>query len=649
MKSKPIDAYEQALRTGQKYYKEAVSRGEYPYPPALDYILDPATAAGYVDLGLVNIPAELICGTKTLGRSPALAGNFMPLMGERTEFGDKWMKLYACQMGDEGIRDPIKCYEYLGRFYVEEGNKRVSVLKSVEAPSIPGRVTRVVPPYTDDPARKRYYEFMQFYALSGMYGVEFHGTGNYARLQAALGFEPDHVWTEEERLSFSAGYARFRTAFGKLNRQGVEATPAEALLTWLQIYSFDDIKSLSAEELQKRLQAIWPDVAVLAAPDPIALNTAPQAKPEESRGLLDRLLSMVKTEHLNVAFIYGYAPERHSWSQAHELGRVYIQERMGSRVTARAYVAKPGECAAALERAVSDGAEVVFATLSEMTGDCRRAAARYENVKFLVCGLSQPYTGVRFYFSRIYEAKFLSGAVTGALAREDEVGYIANMPIVGVPAEINAFALGMRMTNPQAKVRLAWACVPGDPMEEFRERGIRFVSNRLTGRPDGRTAYSHGTWRMENGIAIPLTHIIWHWGKLYEQIILSIFSGTWDAVGGGKAVNYWWGMDSGVIELKLEENLPEGVRYLGDVLKKDLISRTISPFRCHIEDRDRILRNDGSEDFTPEQMMSMDWFCDNVVGGIPPYEALLPTCQRQVRLLGLYRQHLPPTPEDGGV
>ena len=46
---------------------------------------------------------------------------------------------------NEGIREPIKAYEFMNKFYVEEGNKRVSVLKFFDAVSIPGNVTRIVP------------------------------------------------------------------------------------------------------------------------------------------------------------------------------------------------------------------------------------------------------------------------------------------------------------------------------------------------------------------------------------------------------------------------------------------------------------------------------------------------------------------------
>ena len=157
-----IQQYEVALKSGQRYYHDALKRGAYPYPPALDELVDEKNLAGRAELGVINIPSELITGTKTAGRTSALAGNFMPLLQENTEFATKWIRLCEAHLGDEGIRDPIKCYEYLGRFYVLEGNKRTSVLMSYGAPVIPGYVTRLIPEYSEDPEIQAYYEFMHF-------------------------------------------------------------------------------------------------------------------------------------------------------------------------------------------------------------------------------------------------------------------------------------------------------------------------------------------------------------------------------------------------------------------------------------------------------------------------------------------------------
>ena len=113
--------YYKAMRAGKR---------EGEILPNLDDILKGKNivAVREVPLGLVQIPSELIVGTKTAGRSSAFSKSFKPLLKENTEFAYKWMALYKAHL-NEGIREPIKAYEFMNKFYVEEGNKRVSVLK----------------------------------------------------------------------------------------------------------------------------------------------------------------------------------------------------------------------------------------------------------------------------------------------------------------------------------------------------------------------------------------------------------------------------------------------------------------------------------------------------------------------------------------
>lgn len=121
--------YQKALKQGRKSHRESVHQGQYPYLRALDDFLEDSLVAGQVDLGVIEIPMDMIVGTKTAGRTNSFSSDFMPLLNEYSEFGWKWRKLCEAHLGEEGIRDPIRCYEYLGRFYVQEGNKRVSVMK----------------------------------------------------------------------------------------------------------------------------------------------------------------------------------------------------------------------------------------------------------------------------------------------------------------------------------------------------------------------------------------------------------------------------------------------------------------------------------------------------------------------------------------
>ena len=91
-----------------------------------------------------------------------------------------------------------------------------------------------------------------------------------------------------------------------------------------------------------------------------------------------------------------------------------------------------------------------------------KAAVKYPKVRFLNCSVDQAYSSIRTYYGRIYEAKFITGAIAGAMAQNNRIGYIASYPIFGVPASINAFAPGKQMTNPRAQIELRWSCVKGN-------------------------------------------------------------------------------------------------------------------------------------------------------------------------------------------
>ena len=85
----------------------------------------------------------------------------MPTLDDNTEFAAKWSRLYDAQI-EEGIREPIQVYEYMHAFYVKEGNKRVSVLKYLQAPSIMQRLL-VLYLYITIHKRCRYTEeFLRF-------------------------------------------------------------------------------------------------------------------------------------------------------------------------------------------------------------------------------------------------------------------------------------------------------------------------------------------------------------------------------------------------------------------------------------------------------------------------------------------------------
>ena len=637
--------YARAMRMGQKEYKELMQKHLPTSPAVLEEILGTAPTEQVLDIGFVEIPTERIVGTKTAGRISAFTPSFLPLLAPDSEFGFKWINLCMAHMSDEGIREPIQCFEYLGNFYVQEGNKRVSVLRYFEAPTIPGNVKRVMPAMRDDPKIQAYYEFLEFYKVANLYTVQFRNPGDYAKLLAYLGKEPGEPWDEREQRTFRAYFSYFQDAFYALHGDSLDLLPEEALLLWLRVRPFQDLGKLSSAELKKALAAMWENIVSVSQEEPVQVEVEPNTQ-QTKPGLLGILLSSAP-EYLNVAFIHQLDPGVSSWTRGHAEGAEYLLQTLGDKITVRNYfhADTPEQTESLLELAVEEGAQVVFTTTPKLSRATLKAAVKYPKVRFLNCSVYAPYSSIRTYYSRIYEAKFLAGALAGAMSENDWIGYVGDYPIFGVPASINAYALGAQLTNPRARIVLRWSCQEGNPVEEFIQSGIRVISNRDI--PSASQQYlefgSYGTYLVEEDRSLrPIGSPCWMWGKFYEHVIRSIFSGAWER---GKdayhAVNYWWGIDSGVIDIKVPENLPEGLRVLLDVLRKGIQRRTLDPFCRRILAQDGTVKNPGNRTLAPEELLHMDWLCENVEGCIPEFDQIQPYARDMVRELGVYRDRIP--------
>ena len=635
------EEYQKAFKAGIKEYKELGC-----HPQVLDELLPEGLSDQYVDVGLVEIPAERIVGTKSAGRITAFSPSFYPLLEPGTEFAAKWVELCAAHLGSEGIRDPILCYEYLGNFYVQEGNKRVSVLRSFGAPRITGTVRRVMPLPSQEPEVVAYMEFLEFFKDTRLYDLRYTTPGSYEKLMRSLGREPGVAWDQWEKRTFCAYLQYFREAFAATAGTKAEIGWEEALLLWLEVYSFRDIGRLSATELNHTLSKLWRDLEAIAEEKPIAVSTEPTENESSMVGLLTRLIQPAP-ETLHVAFVHTMDAETSAWIKGHDVGREHLEKVLGERVHCRSYfhADTPEEADRLLALAVEEGADLVFTTTPQLARATTRAAIQHPRVRFFNCSVDVPYSSIRAYYSRMYEAKFITGAIAGAMADEDSIGYLGNYPIYGVPASINAFALGAQMTNPRARVQLRWSCLPGNPVSDFISMGCEVISNRDV--PTRHQSFAehgaYGTYFIgKDKTLTPLASPIWLWGNFYEKVAREVLEGKWEqGVDRHKALSYWWGMDSGVIDVELSPQLPESMLFLAKTLRQGLKDRTIDPFARRILAQDGSVKNDGTHSFTPDELLRMDWLCENVEGHIPEFEEVLPIAQATVRQLGLHRERIP--------
>jgi len=676
-----IDEYIKAMRAGEKEYKARLAAGEYPYLPALDDICPDCDVLTQRNIGLQEVPIELIAGTKTRARQNSFAPGFMPLLDSDTEFAAKWSNLYQAQLS-EGFNSPIKVYEYLHSFYVQEGNKRVSVSRFLEMPTIMGDVIRLLPAPEVLEENPVYAEFLDFYRVAPIYDIVCQEPGAYAEIAELLGrsisadAEP---WPEELVRELKSAYWRFCKVIRTLQGKMPGIALGDAFVVYLRIFTGDALSGKPDKEVEKRLKRIRHELLIAQNKDNVSLvESSDEAvnagslitKAEKLVAGPDSLLSKVlpavtytKKNPLKAAFIYDKMPSVSNWFYDHEEGRGYLEQTYGGLVkTERFVVEKNRENGdeknyasfdEAAEAAVKWGADVVFTPSVRQMDDTLRAAIKYSDVKFLNCSINLAHHAVRTYFAKLYEAKFLAGLVAGAAAAADgshRIGYCSGMPVYGTVACINAFAIGAAMADPDVRIHLDWARKQdANWWWDMVNDGIHVVSAvDSLHNTDGSDAY--GVCRVErcepgmgndlsgSCLITNLAAPVYRWGKLYEIIVRTIIEGTYSSSAVDKkdrATNYWWGMISGVVDIELSDAISPYTRRLVEILRRDIISGNINPFDGELRSQEGVIRRESDAPLTSMEVITMDWLNENVIGEIPKIDALDDEAKATVKYSGV--------------
>lgn len=613
--------YAKAQKLGKKEYQSRMMRGLQPTLEVLDDILPPKGSYSEVPLGLVQIPSNQIVGTRTDGRSNAFASNFMPILKQNSEFARKWATLSTSHL-EEGIREPIKAYEYMNKFYVQEGNKRVSVAKYFDVDSIPGTVIRVVPKRTNEKENIIYYEYIDFYNVSKVNYLYMSKVGNFPKLQAALGKEPGEVWSDEDRENFSSVFYRFQMEYRVRGGDKLSITEGDAFLAFLSVYGYKELLEKTTSELNDLVAKTWEEFLLLETEDVIDLKMDPT---KEKKPLLSRILP-TSVSRLKVAFIYAKTPASSAWIYAHELGRLYLEQAFPDEITTFYYDnATQENIDNYIEAAINCGSNIIFTTSPSFAQASVKAAIENPEVRILNCSLNTSHRYIRTYYARMHEAKFLMGALAGALTTNDKLAYVGDYPIYGSIANINAFAIGAKMVNPRAKVYLEWSSMKDiDIAERLKEIDAGCISGKDMVIPEESTR-EFGLYTLDGEHTRSLAMPLWHWGKFYEQLIRTIMDGTWkydDNSYEKKAINYWWGMSAGVIDVICSKNIPTETKRLMELLKQSIVSQQFSPFSGILYSQNGMVQGDPKRRLTPEEIITMDWLAENVVGIIPKTEDL---------------------------
>lgn len=632
------EAYRNAKKLGLKEYSNYISQGRNGYLPYLDGILKNIDIVSEVDLGIVDIPLKKVKGTYTYMRSLSFARNYMPLMDEESEFARKWEAVYRAQI-NEGLRDPVKVYEYLNWFYVIEGNKRISVLKYLDVVKYSANVIRMIPKYDEKNKDIRlYYAFLKFYKNTGINNIWFSEEKSFNELWRLIkNYEPpESAYKTDDRFRYfvNAVYGVFRKVYLELGGHRLPITTGDAFLDYIKLNGVPE--QYDDEELKPLLRRFIVELEYYKRSE-IEVQTEPDLKVEG--GLFSRLSNIIKHgDRIKVGFALAKDIKTSSWSYAHELGRMHLEKAMGDNVSTVSIdnVPESVDAYAGLKELVNQGCQVVFSTSPLMINATLKVAMEYPHIVFLNCSGTYSFKHVHTYFGRIHEPRFLSGIIAGSLTKSNKVGYAATCPATEVVSGINAFAIGAKMVNPRVEVFVEW-------MEEWdNEEKSRNVVNLLAASGadiichHNTLAYrkfskmygvftvipedSNNSFVPDKYLAVP----VWNWGIFYEKMTRSILSGATrpygdiQSSGKGSFRSYWWGMDSDIIDFFYSKrSIPSQTQKLIEVMKDAIRNGKLHIFSGPLYDQKGVLRLPAGKDASRREILSMDWLVDFVHGSIP--------------------------------
>jgi len=329
-------------------------------------------------------------------------------------------------------------------------------------------------------------------------------------------------------------------------------------------------------------------------------------------------------EKMKVGFIYVGPIGDGGWTYSHNEGRLYLEKELGVETIYKESVPEGPEVEKIMRDMIDQGAKVIFATSFGYMDYVKKVAKEYPDVKFMHCSGYKQSENMTNYFGREYQARYLSGIVAGMKTQTDKIGYVAAFEIPEVVRGIDAFTLGVRSVNPDAKVVVRWTHTWYDPVTEkdaansLLDEGADIIAQHQDTAGPQQAAQERGAFSIGYNTDMKamapkayLTAPIWNWGPYYVEQVKAAMDGTW------KSDSYWGGMETGTIQLApMTELVPaEAVAKVQEIEAK-IKDGSFEVFSGPIKDNEGNLKVKEGEKLTDEQMLTIDWFVEGVEGKI---------------------------------
>ncbi len=302
-----------------------------------------------------------------------------------------------------------------------------------------------------------------------------------------------------------------------------------------------------------------------------------------------------------IGFVYVSPVGDAGWTFQHDQGRKEMEKALGDKVVTEVVenVPEGADAERVIRQLATDGCKAVFTTSFGYMNPTMKVSVSFPDVDFFHATGYKTAKNVGIYNARFYEGRYLCGVVAGKMTKTHVAGYVAAFPIPEVMMGIDAFTLGMRSVDPEAKVRVIWVNSWFDPGKE-REACLTLISNGadvVTHHTDstavvqaveeqhkaGKAVWScsYHSDMTKYGPTSQLTGTTHVWGEFYTRIVKDVIAGK------HPQVNVWGGFKEGMIRLApFNKAVPVDVQKTVLGIEAQMKAGKFSPFQGPVTAQD---------------------------------------------------------------
>ncbi|MDY4587875.1 MAG: BMP family ABC transporter substrate-binding protein [Oscillospiraceae bacterium] len=333
--------------------------------------------------------------------------------------------------------------------------------------------------------------------------------------------------------------------------------------------------------------------------------------------------STAANNDIKVGFVYIGSINDGGYTQAHDKGRLAIEEQLGVKT---AYIENVEENVSAVTTAIDtlieeNGCNLIYTNSFGFMDGTLQMAKDYPDVKFAHCSGYQRADNMSTYFGKAYQARYLTGIVAGMKTEKNYIGYVAAKPIPEVIRGINAFTLGVQSVNPDAKVEVYFTNTWYDPTEEkngalaLLNKGVDVIAQHQDTTAPQVAAQEKGAYCIGYNFPTPdaapeayLTAACFDWATFYVDDCKRAIDGTWTSRA------YWEGLSEHMTYVDTLTSLcAEGTQEKVDAAQAAIIDGTLEPFTGPLYDQDGNLKVEEGVKMTDDEIWNMDWYVQGVI------------------------------------